>query len=156
MQLTDEIKHFIASPVMIIVGSRDAANRPSIGRAVGARAPREDCAEVVLSAWQWPETAANLIANGQAAITFARPSDYVSYQIKGNVTLRAAGPEDLELSAFYRAAVLEMFSKLGLAAELVRPWLVDRDPVVASLKVRELYIQTPGPKAGTAIRAETR
>ncbi len=155
MQLTDEIKHFIASPVMIIVGTRDAANRPSIGRGLGARALREDCAEVVLSAWQWPETAANLIANGQAAITFARPSDYVSYQIKGSVTLRAAGPQDLERSALYRAAVLDMFSELGLAAELVRPWLVDREPIVASLNVRELYVQTPGPKAGTAVRTAT-
>ncbi|WP_168195643.1 hypothetical protein [Bradyrhizobium sp. NAS80.1] len=34
MRLTDEIKHFIASPVMIIVGTRDAANRPSIGAAL--------------------------------------------------------------------------------------------------------------------------
>lgn len=153
MRLTDEISHFIAGPVMIIVGTRDEANRPTIGRGVGARSLGQDCVEVIVSAWQWPETISNLSANGDAAITFSRPSDYVSYQLKGSARLRAADPEDLELSRRYQAEIFAMFDGLGVPAELVRPWLVEREAMVASLDISELYVQTPGPRAGTAARA---
>src|SRR5262245_61782830 len=105
MRLTDEIRHFIASPVMIIVGTRDAANRPSIGRAGGARIAEAEGIDVVLSSWQWPDTISNLKANGQAAITFARPSEYVSYQLKGTARLRAAEQPDLDLSRRYQAGI---------------------------------------------------
>jgi len=153
MRLSDEIRHFVASPVMIIVGTRDEANRPSIGRAVGARIMDEEHIEVLLSAWQWPATIANLAANGQAAITFARPADYVSYQLKGTARLRAAEQADQALSRRYQADILAMFANLGLSADLVSPWLAERELVVAQLRVREAYVQTPGPKAGTATGA---
>ena len=153
MRLTDEIGRFIAGPVMIIVGTRDEANRPTIGRGVGARILGQDCVEVILSAWQWPETISNLSANGDAAITFSRPSDYVSYQMKGSARLRAADHEDLELSRRYQGEIFAMFEGLGVPAELVRPWLVEREAMVASLDITELYVQTPGPRAGTAARA---
>jgi Pyridoxamine 5'-phosphate oxidase len=152
MKLSDEIRHFVASPVMIIVGTRDEANRPAIGRAVGARIDADHGIEVVLSSWQWPETIANLGANGQAAITFARPSDYVSYQVKGAARLRMAEEADHDLVRRYQANILALFDGLGVTDELVRPWLVERDPVVACLAVSEVYVQTPGPKAGTAAR----
>ncbi|RCS23020.1 pyridoxamine 5'-phosphate oxidase family protein [Phyllobacterium salinisoli] len=156
MKLTDDIKHFIASPVMIIAGTRDADNQPAIGRGVGARISYEDRVEIVFSSWQWPETAANITSNGQVAITFARPADYVSYQLKGDATLRAAEPEDLALAERYCTATTAMFAHLGVEPDLVRPWLEYRDAVVANVIVRELYVQTPGPKAGTTIGAETR
>ena len=153
MRLTEEIQKFIASPVMIIIGTRDDANRPSIGRAVGARLAGDESIEVVLSSWQWPDTISNLDANGQAAITFARPSDYVSYQLKGDARLRAAEWADLELSRRYQDSIRAELEALGLRDELIRPWLVEREPVVARLFTREIYVQTPGPKAGTAATA---
>ncbi|WP_035822064.1 pyridoxamine 5'-phosphate oxidase family protein [Cupriavidus sp. SK-4] len=150
MRLSEEIRRFIASPVMIIVGTRDTVNRPSIGRAVGARVVDEENVELVLSAWQWPATTSNLSANGQAAVTFSRPTDYVSYQLKGTAQLRAAAQPDLELSRRYQAEMVELFSGLGLPAELVMPWMSERELTVARVLVREAYVQTPGPKAGTA------
>ena len=155
MRLSDEILDFIASPVMIIVGTRDQANRPSIARAVGARAINEEIVEVIVSAWQWPEAMDNLAANGQAAVTFARPGDYVSYQLKGFAQLRAVDSSDLELSRRYRADIDALFGGLGLPPELVSSWLADRELTVARLHVREAYIQTPGPKAGTAADSPT-
>lgn len=151
MRLSDEIRHFIVSPVMIIVGTRDKANRPSIGRAVGARIVDEESIDILLSAWQWPDTIANLAANGQAAITFARPSDYVSYQLKGTAHLRAAEPTDWELSRRYQAGIFALFDGLGLPADMVSPWLAERELTVARLNVGEAYVQTPGPKAGTSV-----
>ncbi len=155
MRLSDEILDFIASPVMIIIGTRNQANRPSIARAVGGRAVNKETVEVIVSAWQWPEAIANMAANGQAAITFARPADYVSYQLKGSTQLRAGDPADLELSRRYRADIYALFGGLGLPFELVSPWLADRELTVARLHVREAYIQTPGPKAGNAADSPT-
>jgi hypothetical protein len=150
MRLSEVIKRFVVSPVMIIVGTRDEANRPSIGRAVGARIVDDENIELFFSAWQWPETRSNLAANGQAAITFSRPSDYVSYQLKGTACLRPAEERDMEESRRYQAEIYAVFNGLGQPAELVTPFIADRDLTVACLLVKEAYVQTPGPKAGTA------
>lgn len=149
MRLSDDLRQFIASPVMIIIGTRDSANRPAVGRAVGARVVDAGTVEFLYSAWQWPETHRNLAANGEAALTFARPADYVAYQLKGNARLRAATPADQALTSRYQADIHAMFAGLGLPAELVAPWLADRELAAARLRVRELYVQTPGPSAGT-------
>ncbi|WP_454743744.1 hypothetical protein [Cupriavidus necator] len=130
--------------MMIIVGTRDQANRPSIARAVGARAINEEIVEVIVSAWQWPEAMDNLAANGQAAVTFARPADYVSYQLKGSAQLRAVDSSDLEQSRRYRANIYALFGGLGLRPELVSPWLADRELTVARLRARGLH---PDPRA---------
>lgn len=150
MRLSEEIKRFVVSPVMIIVGTRDEANRPSIGRAVGARIVDDENIELFISAWQWPETTSNLAANGQAAITFSRPSDYVSYQLKGTARLRAAEQRDLEQSRHYQTRLYAHFNGLGHPAKLVSPMITERELTVARLLVKEAYVQTPGPKAGTA------
>jgi hypothetical protein len=150
MRLSEEIKRFVVSPVMIIVGTRDDANRPSIGRAFGARIVDDENIELFFSAWQWPDTASNLVANGQAAITFSRPSDYLSYQLKGTASLRAAEERDMEESRRYLTRIYALFNDLGLLAELVAPCIVERELTVARLLVKEAYVQTPGPKAGTA------
>ncbi|SAK56423.1 hypothetical protein AWB79_02300 [Caballeronia hypogeia] len=150
MRIPEDIGRFVVSPVMIIVGTRDEANRPSIGRALGAHIVDEENLDLFFSAWQWPETSANLGANGQAAITFARPSDYVSYQLKGTGRLRAAQTQDIEASRAYQARIRALFDSLGLPAALVSQWISERDLTVLRLFVREAYVQTPGPKAGTA------
>jgi len=153
MQLGNELAPFIASPVMIIIGTRDAANLPAIGRGLGACALGADSVEVMLSAWQWPDTVANLRDNHRMAATFARPSDYVTYQIKGRAELVDARAEDLERSQRYCANILAVLEGLGLERKIVQPWLCEHDIVVARMKVEEVYVQTPGPKAGTAVGA---
>jgi hypothetical protein len=96
----DEVlAEFIESPVMQIVGSAGLARRPGIGRGVGAWISSErDLVHVVISSWQWPDTVTNLQANDRIAVTFSRPADYVSYQIKGRARLRLAEPDEVDRS----------------------------------------------------------
>ena len=155
MRIEDEVARFVVSPVMIIIGTRDAANRPNIGRGMGACVADGEIVEVVVSSWQWPETVANLRDNGRLAVTFARPSPNVSYQLKGRATLRNADPSDLDRAQVYASDIRAVLEGLGLSQELLLPWFSDREAVVAQLKVEEVYVQTPGPKAGTAVRAAT-
>src|SRR3569833_1882793 len=84
MQIDSELAAFLSSPVMIILGTCDAHGNPEIGRGIGARVDSSGAAvDVVVSSWQWPGTVANVRNSERAAITFARPSDYVTYQVKG-------------------------------------------------------------------------
>ena len=155
MPIGNELRRFIASPVMIIIGTCDAARLPAIGRGVGARAVDCDSVEVLFSAWQWSQTAANLRDIGRMAVTFARASDYVSYQLKGRAELLDAGPEDRDRSQRYAANIVTVLEGLGLDRKVVLPWLGDRELLVARMSVEEVYVQTPGPKAGTAVGAAT-
>lgn len=152
MQLSADLVGFLASPVMMIVGTCDAANRPSIARGSGAAVSvGVDTVSIFISRPQWPQTIANLRENGRMAITFARPSDYVSYQLKGKATLRDADATDIVRSERYTADMFAVLSNLGVAVDLATPWFARQDIVVAILEPAEIYVQTPGPRAGTAL-----
>jgi hypothetical protein len=151
MRIDPDVAEFLESPVMIIVGTCGDGGRPAIGRAVGARVHGGGVIELVVSAWQWPSTAANVRANGRIAATFARPSDYVSYQVKGAATLRAADAADLALSERYMTSIVAALALLGLERRLVAPWLTHRDAVVVLLAADTMFVQTPGKKAGQQV-----
>ena len=149
MEMEAELASFLASPVMIITGTCGENNRPDIGRAVGAIIDGDaGRMRIVVSSWQWPRTVDNLRASGRVAVTFARPSDYVSYQVKGRATVGPADTEDLVQSDRYMADILEVLTGLGLDRRLATPWLTNRDPVAVGIEVDAIYVQTPGPTAG--------
>ncbi len=150
--IDEDLARFIESPVMQIIGTADTALRPEIGRGAGAwvSADRRSI-HLVLSGWQWPATVINLRENGRAAVTFSRPADYVSYQIKGEATLRSAEPEEVERSGRYLVAMVSTLMRLGIAAEIIAPWLSNRNPLLVSIEASDIFLQTPGAKAGTRI-----
>ena len=95
MTLDETLIDFMESPVMIIIGTRGADNIPEIGRGVGVEVDRATgMVGLLMSAWQWPDAAANLAAGAPIAITLSRPSDYVSYQLKGIVRASAPAGEE--------------------------------------------------------------
>lgn len=152
MAIDEELAAFMVSPVMIILGSCDAQRMPEIGRAVGADVRAADNrVDLMVSAWQWPATVANVRAGARLAATFARPSDYVSYQVKGHATVATATDEQTAAVAQYIERITATLGGLGLSASLVAPWLVNRDLVILSLGIEEIFIQTPGAKAGQRI-----
>jgi hypothetical protein len=146
-----ELAAFMASPVMIIIGTCDAAGRPEVARGCGALV-RGDAGEVdiVVSGWLWPATLRNLATGGVAAATFARPADYVTYQVKGEATLAAPTPRHLDAARDYERDIRRVFAGLGLEKRLVDPWITQREPAVLRLAIAEVYVQTPGPRAGRA------
>jgi hypothetical protein len=151
MKLNDDILQFLTSPVMIIIGTRDAANRPAIARGLGASTRNDGAIEVAFCRWQWPQTARNIEATGALAVTCTRPSDYVSYQLKGEAALQPADACAQRRAQAYCQDIHEMLAGLGVPAHMVAQWTSDRDLVVARLSVREAYVQTPGARAGTAL-----
>jgi hypothetical protein len=152
MQIRSELAAFLTSPVMIILGTCDAHGGPDIGRGVGARVDGDaGVVEVIVSGWQWPETVANVRATGRAAITFARPSDYASYQVKGPASIGEPDADALALSARYIDDITTILGALGLERRLMTHWLTDRDAVVLRMEMDAIFVQTPGSKAGQLI-----
>lgn len=151
MKLDDELLEFVSGPVLLVVGAADAARRPAIGRGMGVRVGDGDQIDVMLSRWQWPDVVRNIGASGRLALTAARASDYVTYQLKGAASLREAGADDLECARRYWLAITEVLGQSNVPAYVPGQWTPDRDMVAARLSVAEVYIQTPGPNAGTAL-----
>jgi hypothetical protein len=150
-----DLAEFITSPVMMIIGTQGGSNRPEIGRCVGSRVvPGSREVDVIISAWQWRGTVDNLRANGQAAITLVRPSDYTCYQVKGHARIRPAGPEDIALSEAYTAVVTAALDEQGVLPAMAAVWLTNREAVVARISIEAVSIKTPGHKAGTVVKAD--
>jgi hypothetical protein len=156
MTLDEDFCDFIESPVMIIIGTRSADNVPEIARGVGIEVDRATGSlSLLMSAWQWPETAANLETGAPVAITLARPSDYVSYQLKGTVTaMQPAGQADEALARRYIATMSAVLSGLGLDTMLAEPWQTDRELLRVGIAVGQVFLQTPGPQAGRLLKAD--
>ncbi len=155
MAISQDLADFMTRPVMIILGTCDAERVPEIARAVGAVVHRrEGFVDLMTSEWQWPRTVANVQADGQLAVTFARPSDYVSYQIKGLATVVPTTAEHIAQADHYVKAMTLTLEELGLDPWLVAPWLVSRSLVTLRLAAQAIFVQTPGSKAGQLIEQQ--
>ncbi len=147
-----ELAAFLESPVMIILGT-GGEGVPEIGRGLGALVEKGgEALHVMVSAWQWPETVANARANGRIAATFARPADYVTYQVKGRVDLIAPPTPALHACAMhYAARIAEALAELGQPPERTAPWRSDRDLVALRIRPEQVFVQTPGSRAGSLL-----
>jgi hypothetical protein len=147
-----ELAAFLESPVMIILGT-GVAGVPEIGRGLGASVEAGgEALHVMVSAWQWPETVANARSNGRIAATFARPADYVTYQVKGRVDRVAPPTPALAVcAARYAARIAEVLAALGQPPERTAPWLSGKDLVALRIRPEQVFVQTPGARAGSLL-----
>lgn len=143
------LRKFLKRPVLQVIGSVNEDGRCQVGRGCGVAIDCEDAQlEIVLSAWQWPETISNLRINGVMAATFMCPLDYTSYQLKGKAQLHLPRQEHLDLAERYIAETYQMLMDLGLPAAPATAFLSSRNLLVASVQIDEIIIQTPGISAG--------
>jgi hypothetical protein len=152
VRLSEEISAFLVGPVLMTVGTRDAENRPMIGRGSGGRA-WEDRSGVTMaiSGWLWPETVANLADNGMISATFVRPDTYEAYQVKGRARLRAPEPGERAAAADYVRMATATLNRLEVPLTLIACWLTDRDLMMADFTIDRVFEQTPGPRAGRVV-----
>lgn len=143
-----ELTQFIEGPVMLIIGSVDAAGRTAIGRASGARVLDGGIVQLLVSHWQWPGTIANLLANPRIALTATSPATYASFQLKGQATLQPAEESAVALADGYIDATYRLMTSLGVPTTTDAAWFSNRALWEVRLAVTEVYIQTPGPQAG--------
>lgn len=150
----EELLTFLEGPVMTILASRDAAMRPAIGRAVGTRRREGGMLDTMVSRAQWPQLLVNLTEGAPVALTFVRPHDYRSYQLKGFCAGLAPVDEgELAWARAYIAATSKALTALGVTPRQISCWATDIDLMRLRWRPRDLFVQTPGPQAGARVTA---
>lgn len=148
-----DLADFVQAFVGIHVGTRNQHFEPHGVRALAARVD-DDRAHIVV---YLAEVAAkrvlpDLEANGQAAVSFGRPTDDKACQIKGTfVSARAARPEErTEILAQFESYLTNL-EEIGIPRRLAQRW--PTWPCTAiRLKATAVFTQTPGPGAGEPMR----
>ena len=152
--LPDDLIALIARGVSCIVASRDAAHQPSIMRAVGCEVAA-DSITVFVARRQSRQLVQDIAANGHVAAVFSEPATHRTVQVKATkATLRNATEADRHVLARYLASMEHELGRIHIAAPLTRAMLAHRldDVVAISFAPEQAFDQTPGPKAGAAVR----
>ncbi|HVE53744.1 MAG TPA: hypothetical protein VNB23_10230 [Ramlibacter sp.] len=145
----------MARGVSVIVGSRDAALRPSVMRGVGSRV-EQDGREITvyLSRPQSRQLVQDLAATGHIAVVFSEPSTHRTLQLKASrVEMRNADDGDVPVLERYLRSMEHEVQKAGFGLPLARAMLAHslEDVVAVRFTPEQAFDQTPGPRAGTAL-----
>jgi hypothetical protein len=144
---------FLQGNVGIHLATRNAGFEPNGGRALAATVDAEGVHLTVYVATVVAERLrADLEANGQVAVGFARPTDERACQLKGQlVSLREAAPEERGRIDTQWEAFLQALGAIGIPREPLARW--PRWPASAiTLKVTAIFEQTPRPGTGEPMR----
>lgn len=148
---------FMQGGVSISVGSCDAANMPSLSRALGCRVTADRRRVTVLVAGTHAAALlTDVRATGAIAVVFSQPSTHRTMQLKGR-DARIAPPQDgdLQLADAYRDGFVAELEGLGYDPRLVRTFLscAANDLVALEFSPDAAFSQTPGPHAGQPLQA---
>jgi hypothetical protein len=154
--LDEEQAAFICSGLSMSAAACRSGGVPSLARAVGCRVSADRRTVTALFA----ETASSALLDdvrrtGAIAVVFSRPADHRTVQLKGTDALIVPlGAGDAELSARQVETFVEGLAALGYQAPVVRTFLAASpdDLVAVRFTPRAAFSQTPGPKAGEALR----
>jgi hypothetical protein len=151
--LDKSLTEFLEQGLAIHIGTRNSALRPNGCRVTAVRVEdrgRNLVAYIPKAAT--PVVLDDLRGNGQAAVSFARPTDDRAVQVKGEfLDMREADASEEAFVLGQWQALLKELDMIGLAAlTSTSSWLMW--PCVAvTLRVTNVFSQTPGPEAGSVL-----
>ena len=151
--LDQSLTEFLEQGLAIHIGTRNAAMRPNGCRVTAVRVEEQGRHLVAyLPKAASPEVFADLRSNGQAALSFARPTDDRAVQVKGvYISERDADPSEEAFVIGQWQSLLKELDVIGLAPlTSTSTWLMW--PCVAvTINVTAVFSQTPGPEAGAVL-----
>jgi hypothetical protein len=152
--LPEEHVTFVESGVSVLVGTRDAGMRPFGLRAMGAKVRADRKTLTVFIPDQTGErTLADLRDNGRTALTFTRPIDHRSMQLKGKaIAIRAATEDERPFLESYVEGWARHLEVVGLP-RAIGSRLTYWPATAVDVIVEASYHQTPGPSAGKCLTA---
>jgi hypothetical protein len=143
---------FMQSGVALDVATRDDANQPHLTVGWGCRVSLERRRVSVLVGRRQSEPfLAALAASRAIAVTFGRPRDHCSIQVKGfDAAIEPLIAGDRELMLAYRAALAADMALIGFGEEVTHGYLACDPPDATAVSFTPVlvYEQTPGPTAG--------
>lgn len=151
-----DVAAFVESPVMMVVSTRDDAHRAYIARGSGARFDRQTGSiDVLICQSQWSDVARNAVKGAPIAVTFVRPNDYRTFQVKGPIQdVAPASAEEQRRGSAYVACMLDVMGALGVTRLQLSHTLTDADLIRIRFLPVDLFAQTPGPGAGARVGRE--
>jgi len=152
--LPEEVLELIASGVDVYVATCDRELEPESVLAMGLRVSEDRTLLTVYLPQVLAElTRRNLVENPEMAITVEHASDSKAAQIKGcAIGVRISTEADREFQTMFRASFVESFALVGIPRSLTRR-LVWWPSLVVDVRIRDIFVQTPGPNAGEPMRA---
>jgi hypothetical protein len=137
-------------------GIRDAELRPAGCRVSGWRVEPDGRTLTALIPGPFVERILGPLAdNGEFAMTAEEHPTHVTYQVKGRfLRQRPVEARDLELVRQTRARLSRTMRPLlppGADVEPVLRWHAPDPEIVIEVELREVFLQTPGPQAGSRI-----
>lgn len=155
VRLSDDVLVLMRRGISVIVGSRDAALRPSIMRAVGSDvAPDGSRITVYLARSQSRQLLQDIASSGHVTAVFSEPATHRTVQLKAaSADIRAARQSDRPVLARYLASMEHEIGRVGYSVAMTRAMLAHRleDTVAVSFTPDQAFEQTPGPRAGSRL-----
>jgi hypothetical protein len=143
------------------IGTHDARLQPVLSRIQGCRLEDSGAMLLLLSKPVAQPTLSNLRENGRFSFSLVKISNFESYQIKGRcLAMEEASPQELVLKELYLTKFLNELQSLGYPASFcegfahVRDFLTPAPAWALRCQAEEVYLQTPGPKAGSRLWPE--
>lgn len=145
---------FLQSGVSIILAGRDSALVPSMARGYGCRV-EGDTITILVSQGESARFLADIGASRVVAAVFSRPTDYRTYQVKGEDCEIVDIDADMKaLAAPYLEAFCRELAQIGVKpAWPTSLWRTVEADDLRGLRFtpRQIFQQTPGPGAGEAL-----
>jgi hypothetical protein len=153
--IPDRVVDVLHGPAWIQIGSRDEALRPAHTLAVGAMVHDDrQTVTVFVPAARSERVLRDLTENGQIAVGVSLAS-HEAYQLKGTyVSSRPTDDADRARQETHRAALLESALEAGYPPAIARPLVLGlayTPGVAITFRAEEVFLQTPGPGAGTLL-----
>jgi hypothetical protein len=150
---TETLQGWMDGGTSVIVGTVDADGIPTCCRAIAiATKDNFETVTVYLPAATAQETVANVATTRRVAVSATRPLTHESIQIKGltrGVRLAPASDEQFVRQRLEQFA--DVLDAIGLPTHVTKS--VAHWPAFAiDVSVEQVFDQTPGPKAGHALR----
>lgn len=153
--IPDRVVEVLHGPTWIQIGSRDEALRPAHTMAVGAVVHDDrQTVTVFVPTARSGRVLRDLTGNGRIAVGLTLAS-HESYQLKGTyISSRPTDDTDRARQEARRAALLESALEAGYPETIARPLalgLAITPGVAITFRAEQVFLQTPGPGAGTRL-----
>jgi hypothetical protein len=153
--IPDRVIEVLTGPSYVQIGTRDENLRPAHTYAVGAMVHEDrQTVTVLVPTARAARILPHLESNGRVALGIAQAS-HEAYQLKGTyLATRPTDAKDLVRQEAYRQALLGDALRAGYPEEMARPMTLGfayTPSVAITFRAEEVYLQTPGPGAGTRL-----
>ncbi len=138
---------FVHGPRVMFLGTRSATLRPSFSWVCGAVADESGTITFFVPDIEADQVLRDLEDNGQIALTMHDGISHESYQFKGkSAELRPSDERENAIQDIWLSKLVAQMASVGMGEEVLNGY-VTKPSTAVTLKVEEIFVQTPGPGA---------